>query len=382
MTADTTFGGLSDAAWDELAGKHFYSTSKWLKFCTAETGTPGSAALSSVGDGTAWAVPLRELGGLPLWSRYRWNDRLSEFGLPLLAPTGTLVGPPEGFQTHFLSTAGDRSTSGLASLIAELRGQRQFDDASNFGSCVAMYITSEDVRALRAAGVRAEPVLLDADAWIPVPEGGWSAWLESLSRNRRKSIRKEDHEFQSAGFRVVHMPLADCWERLGTAAAGTLLKYGHHTTADIELVSLNRVVEYLGDAARVALCYLGTASDPVGFCIYYHWGDTIFARWVGFNYDRLLGAAEYFNLCYYTHLKRAEESGVRWIHAGATAHEAKALRGAELRPVWLMDLTENSTLGDSTKLVRLHNARLYKQFADDPRTNSALVPVDAWKEFC
>src|SRR5665213_2110986 len=146
MTADTTFGGLSDAAWDELAGKHFYSTSKWLKFCTAETGTPGSAALSSVGDGTAWAVPLRELGGLPLWSRYRWNDRLSEFGLPLLAPTGTLVGPPEGFQTHFLSTAGDRSTSGLASLIAELRGQRQFDDASNFGSCVAMYITSEDVR--------------------------------------------------------------------------------------------------------------------------------------------------------------------------------------------------------------------------------------------
>ena len=103
VIADTTFGGLSPEAWDRLAGDRFYSTSAWLRFCTAETNVPGRAVVTRSGGEPGWAVPVRALGGLPEWTSYRWNGHLEEFGLPLLPPTGTLVGPPEGFQTHFLA---------------------------------------------------------------------------------------------------------------------------------------------------------------------------------------------------------------------------------------------------------------------------------------
>ncbi len=378
MTAETTFGGLSQEAWDQLAGPHFYSTSKWLRYCTAETGTPGSAVVSRVGHEPAWAVPVRELGGLPEWSRYRWNDHLSQFGLPTLAPTGTLVGAPEGFRTSFLS-AGARPAAALAALVAQLRQQlHSTEGRPNGRACVAMYTTSDDVRALRAAGVDTQPVLLDADAWLAIPSGGWPAWLDSLASSNRKLVRKEHRAFHEAGYRIVHMPLAECWDQLGVAAAATLLKYGHHTTPETELISLRRAVEHLGDTARVAVCYLRD-ERPVGFLIYYQWGDTIFNRWLGLDYERLAGAREYFQLCYYTHLERAQEHGARWLHVGLNPQPA-SMRGGELRPVWLVDLTQDSALHTGADQVHRHNVRMYEELAGDPRTAGALV-ADAWKPF-
>jgi len=381
VNADTSYGGLTPEAWDKLAGPNFYSTSAWLRFCTAETGTPGDAVVAYEGGEPACAVPVRELGGLPKWSRYRWNDRLSEFGLPKLAPRGLLVGAPEGFQTHFLAPAGRRSTARFAKLIDELRQAGDSAGGPGERACVAMFLTTDDVLAARHAGVTAEPVLLDADAWLPVPEGGWPGWLEALPSNRAKTVRKEDRRFQEAGYDIAHVPLAECWERLGTAAAATLRKYGHETTPETELISLGRAVECMGEAARVAVLRLG-AGDPLGFCIYYLWGDTAFLRWVGFDYERLVGTAEYFNLVFYSQMKRAPALGVRWIHVGATATATKALRGAQLRPLWLLDFTEDSVLAKVPDQVRRHNARLYGQFADDPRTAAALVPRDAWQAFC
>lgn len=369
----TTFGGLTSQAWDRLAGKHFYSTSKWLGYCGNDTGVPGDAVVSYAGSEPAWAVPVRELAGLASWSRYRWNDHLAAFGLPLLAPDGVLIGPPEGFQTHFLAAEGNRSTESLARLIADVRGLCDRDRQS----CVAMYVTTEDVLAARAAGVTAEPVLLDGDAWIPVPDGGWPAWLASLPAKRSRRIRHEDREFFKAGYRIQHVPLAEVCDQLGPAAAGLLRKYGHETTPEAEVIELRCVAESMGDAARVAVCYLG-GGDPVGFCIYYVWADVVFLRWAGFDYSRLAGVAEYFNVLYYSQVKRAPELGIRWIHAGASALPAKALRGAELRPLWLLDLTEGSVLERSADQVRQHNARLHAEFAADPRTASALRGFD-WR---
>lgn len=175
-----------------------------------------------------------------------------------------------------------------------------------------MYVTTDDVRDLRAAGVTAEPVLLDADAWISVPEGGWDAWLAGFPRKRRRNIRTEGRIFREAGCRIMHTALAECWHRLGVPAASTLRKYGHHTTPETELVSLRRVVEVLGDRARVAVCYRDDEdADPLGFCIYYRAGDQVLIRWIGFDNDRLLGVEEYFNVLFYTQVKRAPASGVR-----------------------------------------------------------------------
>jgi hypothetical protein len=378
--ATTTFGGLPTEEWDRLADDHFYSTSDWLRFCTAETGTSGDAVVVD-DDGGRCAVPVRELGGLPEWSRYRWNDHLTEAKLPLLAPDGLLVGPSEGFQTHLL-TDGPRSPGMLGRLVDRLRTVCGGTPGAP-RSCVAMYLTTADVRDLRAAGVDAEPVLLDADAWIPVPEGGWEAWLETFPRKRRRNIRNEDRVFRQADYRIAHMALADCWQDLGVPAASTLAKYGHHTTPETELVSLRRVVDVLGDKARVAVCHRGDEGRrPVGFCIYYHSGDKILIRWIGFDNDRLVGVQEYFNLLFYTQVIRAPALGVRWIHAGATTQAAKALRGAELRPLWMLDLSEDSPLAHGRDQVREHNRRVLDGFLSDSRTAGALRPRQEWEAYC
>src|SRR5438105_3830337 len=323
VTADTTFGGLSPEEWDRLAGDRFYSTSAWLRFCTAETNVPGRAVVTRSGGEPAWAVPVRALGGLPEWTSYRWNGHLEEFGLPLLPPTGTLVGPPEGFQTHFLAPPGERSTDALAELVTELRELARSGDEHDGPACVAMYVTTEDVHALGQAGVTVDPVLLDADAWIPLPEGGWQGWLDSFPSRRRKSIRRDERLFREAGYRLEHVPIADCWWHLGGLAAATLGKYGGETTAEHENISMRRIVDCLGDLATVSLCSLPD-GDPVGFCIYYVWGETIFARWAGFDYDRLVGASEYFNVIFYSLVRRAPEVGARRIHVAGAKKAAKA----------------------------------------------------------
>lgn len=375
---DTTFGGLSAREWDDLAGGNFYSTSRWQRFCTLETQTPGSAIVSHAGGRAAWAVPVRELAGLQGWSRYRWNDHLGRFGLPLLGGAGMLIGAPEGFQTHLLASQ-ERPAAALRDLVAGIRDACRA--AGTGRSCVAMFISTADARALRSAGVTAQPVLLDTDAWIPVPEGGWPAWLETFPGKRRRNICREDRAFLQAGYHIEHMPLSRCWTRLGNPAASTMRKYGHHVTPESELSSMEHVVEVFGDEAKVAVCHRDGDTEPVGFCIYYRHGDTIFIRWAGLDNDRLAGVEEYFSLLYYTQVKRAPGNGTRWIHAGATAHAAKALRGALLRPLWLLDLTEDSPLSCAGDAVRRHNASLYERLADDPRIVRALQPMGDWTGF-
>ncbi|WP_329030889.1 MULTISPECIES: peptidogalycan biosysnthesis protein [unclassified Streptomyces] len=374
----TAFGGLDTEEWDRLAGDHFYSTSDWLRFCTAETGTPGDAVVVD-DDAGRCAVPVRELSGLPAWSTYRWNDHLSEAGLPHLRSEGLLVGSSEGFQTHVLRS-GDHSPDRLTRLVGRLR---EAGGTRAERSCVAMYLTTRDVRELREAGVTAAPVLLDADAWIPVPEDGWDAWLETFPRKRRRNIRNEEKTFRESGLRISHLALADCWHTLGTPAASTLAKYGHSTTPETEMVSMRRAVDVLGDKARVAVCHRpGDAEHPVGFCIYYESADKILIRWVGFDNDRLSGLEEYFNVLFYTQVRRAPDRRTRWIHAGATTQAAKALRGAELRPLWMLDLTADSPLALATDDVHAHNRRFLQRFLDDPRTAGALSPREDWELYC
>jgi hypothetical protein len=111
------------------------------------------------------------------------------------------------------------------------------------------------------------------------------------------------------------------------------------------------------------------------------WGDTLYLRWAGFDYDRLAGAAEYFNLVYYDQVMQAPKLGVRWIHAGIKAAEAKALRGAELRPLWLVDLTHDSVLAGRREEVRAHTLRTVEELLADSRTRAAIRDPDSWLEF-
>ncbi|WP_066372142.1 GNAT family N-acetyltransferase [Herbidospora mongoliensis] len=335
----------------------FYSSANWLDFCATEHG----AEVEVVSAGEV-SVPVT--GGADLTgSSYDWNAKLADRSLPTLGAEGLLVGPCEGYQTHVL---GSGEVTGL---LAELRARNQ--------TCVAMYLDTEGVRRFRAAGVQAPPVLLDCDAWMPVPEGGYDAWLATLSGKRRTAVRKEVSAFTEAGFRIEHLPLRECSAAIAPLAVTTEAKYGFQAGADDDLATFRNHEKCLGDAARVALCTLD--DTPVGFCLYYVWQDTIFLRWAGFDYSLLRDAYEYFNLLYYEQFRWASEQGIQWIHAGIKATKAKAARGAAIHPLWLLDLSENSPLIGAEQAVHDHNSAFLDALLEDSTLARSIADLEEWK---
>jgi uncharacterized protein len=360
---------ISRAAWDGLVGRNFYSTANWLDFCATEHAGAVDAVVAA-GDGTPAEVAVPLFSGPDLvGSPYDWNAQLARRSLPTLSPDGFLVGPREGYQTQLLSATPQPTPDAVSQLLTELRG-RAADRA-----CVAMYLNTEGVRHFRAAGVPAPAVLLECDAWLPVPEGGFDAWFAGLSKKRRYSVQHEMTTFTSAGYRIQHLPLRECSAAIAPLAVRTEAKYGYVATVEEDLASFGNHEQCLGDAAMVALCTLDDV--PVGFCLYYVWQDAVFVRWVGFDYPRLRDAYEYFNLMYYEQLRWAAGRGIRWIHTGLKATKAKVLRGAVIRPLWLLDLAAASPLADAEPAVHEHNAAFLDEvMADRALANSIADPAE------
>jgi len=233
------------------------------------------------------------------------------------------------------------------------------------------------VLALRAAGVRTMPVALAADAWIGIPPGGWDAWLASRSPKLRRRVRLETRAFEAAGYRIERRPLPEVYAEVGRLTAHTERRYGIPADQDAYIEAFRKHAELAGDRAEVLLCAVGD-EPPVGCVLYVREGDTVYLRAAGFDYDRLRGVGEYFNLTYYT---TARLPGVRWLHAGIGTPDGKALRGAELRALWLLDLSEDSPLLGRDDEVLAHNAAFHSRLADlSPAVAKALVERD-WKPF-
>ncbi len=362
---------ISRVAWDELAGRNFYSSANWLDFCAVEHGAAVDGVVIA-GDSTAAEVAMPVFSGADLaGSSYDWNAHLARRSLPALPSGGLLVGPREGYQTHLLRAAARPDPGAVTRLLAELRARTTGD------ACVAMYLTTEDVRLFRTAGVQAPAVLLECDAWIPIPDDGFDAWLTTLTAKRRISVNREVAAFTSAGFRIRHVPLRECSAAIVPLAQRTESKYGFEATAAEDLASFRNHEHCLGDAAMVALCTLD--DDPVGFCLYYVWRDTIFLRWGGFDYSRLRNAYEYFNLLYYEQIRRAGEWGIRWIHAGIKATKAKVWRGAVIRPLWLLDLAATSPLVDAQRAVHDHNETFLDGLLADSTLAKAIADRAEWQ---
>lgn len=375
-------GGLADAVWDELARDKFYSSAFWLRLCPVEGGGVFGGVHVALPDGGRAAVPVIGVGDEP-HPNCRWDLLLAERGLPSPPRRGILVGQLRGYLAHLLASPGADPALVAASLLDKLRSV----PAPVPGAAparVALYLTTPDVRALRAAGVDSMPVLLAVDAWIEVPPGGWdsgSAGPTSLgSAHRLRRIRAEMRRFERAGYHVQRRTLQQAYADVGRLAVNTEHRYGHPADVARYTEGFRRQGELAGDRAQVLLCSLDE-GPPVGCCLFYRDGDSevVYLRAVGFDYDRLRGAAEYFNLAYYL---PARLPGVRWLHAGTGTPHGKALRGARLSPLWLLDLTPDSVLAGAAEEVRSHNRRVVADLVASSPAVAAALRVDLCEPYC
>jgi uncharacterized protein len=246
--------------------------------------------------------------------------------------------------------------------------------------CIAMYVTTADAVALQQAGVRAAPVLLDADAWMTVPQDGWAGWLDAMSRRRRSATLREARAFQAAGYTIERTTLPECCATIAPIWAPNQARYGHPADLHVLTHKLREQAEAMGSEAKVLVCRRA-GGEPVGFCVFYRWHDAVFLRIAGFDYSRLCRAAEYFNVAYYAHIQSAPELGVRRLHAGIKSIEAKALRGARLRPLWLMDLSDDSLLIGKERAIYRHNAEHRARLAATSPAVAAAMDDAEWSAF-
>ncbi|MEW1655435.1 GNAT family N-acetyltransferase [Streptomyces sp. NPDC093707] len=358
----TATGGIAPGSWDRLVGPHLYASADWLSFCHGDD--PGRVGAVHIGspDRPRAAVPVtavRTMGN----AFYQWHETLGGLGLPSPGPKGLMAGQHRGYHTELLHEPGMTHDEAAAGLLPELRrlaadpltreltGTPEPDPVP----CLAMFVDGRTVAAFRRAGVTTPAVLLQLEAWIPVPEGGWDGYLRSLGHKRAATVRRDRRRFEAAGHRVERLTLEECCEEAGHLLACTEHRYGHPADAEVLAQSFEEQARAMRGRTEV---FLARTADgrPLGFCLYYVWGDTLYLRAAGFDYEAVTGATEYFNLVYYLPLEVACERGVRRVHAGIEAAEAKALRGGRMRGLWLLDLSEHSVLEGMDEKVAARNA--------------------------
>ncbi|QTD99715.1 GNAT family N-acetyltransferase [Streptomyces cyanogenus] len=370
----TATGGIAPGSWDRLVGPHMYASSGWLSFCHGDDPGRVGAVHTGSADQPQAVMPVTAVRSMDN-SFYQWHEHLTGLGLPSPGGKGLMAGQHRGYHTQLLHAPDLSHDEAAAALLPELRKLaaeplvRELTEAPapDPVPCVAMYLDERTVGAFRRAGVTAPPVLLQLEAWIPVPDGGWEGYLESLGYKRSVRVRRDRRRFEEAGYRVEHLTLEECCEEAGYLLACTQHRYGHPADATVLAESFEDQARAMRGRTEV---FLARTADgrPIGFCLYYVWGDSLYLRAAGFDYEHLAGAAEYFNVVYYLPLQQASERGVRRMHAGIEAAEAKALRGGRLHGLWLLDLSEDSVLEGRDEQVAAANARTLRGLVGDSKT--------------
>lgn len=372
-------------AWNRLARRAtLYQSHQWLRFVEDDVAAEGSYLVVRSGKGDL-------LGALPV---YRVANEANTFYQP-----GHLFGDLWQGDERELLYAGTRrgyhscllveptlvpaaAASVVSLLLEELSAAT---NSRNAAAALLMYVTSESRTAILRHLPDTRSYLTAADSHLELVWSSFAEFLATRSRNRRQSLRREMRAFEEADYEVGVETLQSCWEEAGRLLALTQQRYGHKSSEEGMQALVGAQMHLMNDLSLVFTCRV--AGDLVAFSLFYEWLGVLYLRMVGFDYGRLRSAYEYFNLAYYLPLQYAYAHQLRFLHLGIEAHEAKARRGAMLRPLWTLvvpPLVGEPSLEDVGAWNRAKGARLKeelgpfgKEALTHPEWTSLLGAVEA-----
>ncbi|MEU1629389.1 GNAT family N-acetyltransferase [Streptomyces sp. NPDC020096] len=280
--------------------------------------------------GTAGAMAEPEL--LDPADQERWSkltqalpaDRADHYPSLALATFGT---------HHGVAHAPDRTPAQRQAVMAALPGlltsaAAELDCRSSALLYVAEPAAAEVDRAAAGAGYAA--ALLGAEGVYHLAASGWEEYLAGLSSRRRTRLRKELRDYEQSGFRtVVRSGPEAIDDEVVALQVAHRAKYGLPGGDDRVRRDFDGIREELGESCLV----LGAERDGrlLGFVLCLRTGEALFARTAGFA-PQAQGC--YLALTYHEATRWAVDNGIRRIHYGMAAYEAKFARGCELQPRW------------------------------------------------
>ena len=355
-----TFDDLDAAEWDELAAAgaperaSFYLSARWLSFVEQDRSATARYVLIRHRDRLVGALPLYQVHAEEN-EAYRPERVLDGWG----SRTCLLAGPRRGYVNGLLAATDlappEQSAvrHGLLAAVDERVRATDGVDAACF-----LYLDTTAAAALAAAPGCSIPQLVDADAWLPLPGTTFEDYLAGLSAQARTNCRHESRTFAAAGLSLELTSIGQCWAEAGPLLGQVQRRYGHGGSDQAYRAALARHAELLDDLSVVVAARRG--GRLVAFALFYQWRDSLNLRMVGFDYDALPGAFEYFTVAFYEPIRYAYANGLRRIQLGRESYQAKVRRGGRLRPLWAVlraDPATAPTPGAGAADTRRGNAR-------------------------
>ncbi|GGV09907.1 hypothetical protein GCM10010260_55520 [Streptomyces filipinensis] len=197
-----------------------------------------------------------------------------------------------------------------------------------------LYVTGTAAAEL-ADACGTEPVPLGQDARIPLSGSTFDDYLAGLPSKRRVAIRRERRAFAEAGYDLRTLRLSECADSAGALLARLQQRHGH----DADPAAMARLLHDQADGMADTGVVLAAYADGrmAGFSLFYRHAGTVWLRATGYDYARLRGAHEYFNLVYYLPVEHAYAHGATALHLGMESLRAKTLRGAVTSPLWAVE---------------------------------------------
>lgn len=320
--------------WNELSGAaSIYLAHAWLRHVERTSGVECAYLLVRDAGGTL-------LGALPTY----WTDEESNSNYRAdlildgrLSGRHLLAGSCRGYDNDLLlhpSLTEDEQDLVLGML---LDAAERHAAELGLAEVLFLYLTTAAAARLRRVRPESAPLLLNLDTVLPVPGDGLDDYYAALGGRRAYAVRKDMRIFDAAGYTTAIEPLSACWHEAGPLAANVQNRHGKHESDEEARASLRSQADALDTSG---LTFTARRDGKlVALAVHYAWRDTLYGRFVGFDYEAMTDAREYFNLYYYLPLRWAYDNGIRTMHWGMGSYSAKFRRGARPNPLWAASLT-------------------------------------------
>jgi len=210
------------------------------------------------------------------------------------------------------------------------------DLASTCGAkCIAfLYVPEQEDPFLRETLLEHNylPMLLNANAVLPVEWKSFDEYLMTRTKKRRWTIRDDMRKFQSQGLTIRYDDVSALTEQFAPLQLNMQRKYGHRSDLLWAIRGYEQIKQNLASWARVFTVYKDT--QPLAFALFYEKDGIYYCKQAGFDYEQLGNSSCYFNLVFYEPIRQAIARGIRSIHYGLESYETKLSRGCYLQKLW------------------------------------------------
>jgi len=278
--------------------------------------------------GTAGA--LAEPGLLDPADQLHWTELTANLPDPDQYPSLALA----TFGNHHgVAHAADQTSDERRALMAALPGLL-LQTAAELGcrSVALLYVGEPEAADVDDAASRAgyTATLLGAEGVLELPDATWEGYLAGLSKRRRYQTKKELRSYEADGWSTVVRTGSDAFtDELVALQVAHRAKYGLPGGEERVRRDLTAVFDELADSCVV---FAAEKDGRMGsFTLYLRTRNALFAR-TGGTLPEARGC--YFAVDYHETARWALNNGIRRIHYGMAAYEAKVTRGCDLRPRW------------------------------------------------